>query len=458
MDIKNSENLAIGQGMGSGIAYINQLRADELLANLNKQDINLNNALHELQQVRDTVANLKGNEKTIHGLYAEYVEVGFNNADNLVLGKPPTHLKEPDIHSPIDYYKNGQPIQSKFINGPDIENSLTSRYGIEGHLQKYPDFLKNGGKYQVPKDQYEKTIELLSKPSSQLSRTEYTTVQKIRDFEKANNVKFKKVIEPSVVEYKDVQRGKIENTIDKEETNLRNISEDRNEQFRLKARPSLTQAAQVTAISAAIEGTLSFALSVSGKFRQGKKIGDFTEDDWKDIFKNTSIGTVRGGARGASVYALTNLAKINAPVAVALVTVTFGAVGQTIKFAKGEITQKEYIDNLQRLATETVVSGVGAAIGQAVIPIPVVGALVGSLVGSAILGSIQKVADRHLDDALFYRDIERAYYSMTEIVEDSNRTFEQALVILERQHEDFAQKRQQDIKGSDKINKLIDNI
>ena len=41
------------QGIGSFVSEINQMRADELLHNLNVQDVNLENALQELQNVRN---------------------------------------------------------------------------------------------------------------------------------------------------------------------------------------------------------------------------------------------------------------------------------------------------------------------------------------------------------------------------------------------------------------------
>ena len=92
-----------------------------------------------------------------------------------------------------------------------IQTLTNKQSGIAGHLLKYPDFLKDGGIYQVPKDQYEHAINILSKPTSELSKADCNTVQSIRDFEKANNVKFGDVVKPSVVKYGEVQRNVIDN-------------------------------------------------------------------------------------------------------------------------------------------------------------------------------------------------------------------------------------------------------
>jgi hypothetical protein len=354
--------------------------------------------------------------------------------------------------------KGDTPIQSKFIQGTDIRNCLTKDSGIKGHLEKYPDFLKNGGKYHIPKNQYEETVKLMAKPPSQLTSSELNTINKIREFEAVNNVSFEDVIEPSVVDYSEVQLGKIADTIENEEVNIDKIDDAERAKYQMQARPSIKQAAKVAVVSAAIEGVMSFGATVYEKFSQGKKLNEFTDEDWKEIFKNTGVGTVRGGARGASIYALTNLTKVGAPAAAAIVTFTFGAMSQTIKFAKGEIDQGEYIDGLQRLAGETTFSAIGAVVGQTVIPIPVVGAIVGSLVSTAVLGSIQKAAGDHLQDAMFLTAVEKAYYGTVNDMLNASEVFEKALCTLDMQQRDFNHKRKIAGQLNDNLDKLLEEI
>ena len=146
--MNNTTTNAIGHVIGAGVSYINQLRADQLLANLNKQDINLENALSELNQLRNIVAGkLQGSEKSVHGIIAEHTQVHFSNARAHVIGKDATYFKEPDLSSPIDYWNGDTRIQSKFIGGVNldglqtIKQTLTNKQsGIAGHLLKYPDF------------------------------------------------------------------------------------------------------------------------------------------------------------------------------------------------------------------------------------------------------------------------------------------------------------------------------
>lgn len=113
-------------------------------------------------------------------------------------------------------------------------------------------------------------------------------------------------IEPSQLEYDQVQRGTIAETMRSEEASIR--SED--EKIRAKAyeesKPSLGQAAQVTLASAVIEGAGTFVTLTAQKMREGKSIREFTQEDWQDIAKGTGGGFAKGGVRGATIYALTN--------------------------------------------------------------------------------------------------------------------------------------------------------
>lgn len=464
--MNNTAKNAIGHGIGSGVEYINQLRSDQLLANLSNQDANLEKAINELNQLRSIISGkLQGSDRTVHGIIAEHTQVNFNNARAYVVGKEATYFKELDLASPVDYWNGDTPIQSKFLGGATadglqtIKNTLTNKqYGIVAHLEKYPNFLRNGGIYEVPKDQYEYAINLLSKPTSELSKADYNTVQSIREFEKINNVNFEDVVKPSVVKYNDVQKNVINNTIDNEEANILKTDELKRQEMSLQAKATFKQGAQTAAISAAVEGTIAFGVTVLIKFKQGKKIGDFTEDDWKEIFMNTADGTLKGGVRGASVYALTNLTKANAAVATSLVTITIGAISLTAKFAKSEITSKEYLDGLQQLSVETGVTAATAAIGQALIPVPVVGALVGSLVGSAILGEIQKTTAMYLQESQFLVDIEKTYAIVTEEIYDSTQVFIKTINSMAIQHDVFIQQQTSDKQLTNKLNTLYNSI
>ncbi|MCL1859257.1 MAG: hypothetical protein FWF92_08495 [Oscillospiraceae bacterium] len=462
-------NQSINQGVGDIAREVNQLRADELLHNLIKQDINLENALQELQNVRDVVAqpkNLQGSIKTKHGIIAEHAEIGFNNADNLVVGKEATYVKESNLASPIDYYQNEQPIQSKFV-----QKSL-SIDSINEHLAKYPDFLSSqGGSYNIPRDYYEKIQEwrnlspreLNNLPASEGGDVARNVVKKIEELEKVNNVKFDDVVKPSQTAYDEVQLEKIENTIDNKEQQVNETDKAERDKYELKARATLKEGLKVAGIAATIDGVLSFGMTVMSKFKQGKKLSEFNNDDWLDIFKETGIGVARGGITGGGIYALTNAAGMAAPLAAGIITATFGLIKQAIHLGKGKINTDDFIYNVQQLATDTAVSGIGAAVGQVMIPIPVVGAVIGSIIANKVLGTIREnffggSYYNLVNRAKYQNELSATYNLLTNSMERSQQTFETMIQTYVSQTQQFQQFQQQDIMNQNKLKDLSERI
>ena len=101
-----------------------------------------------------------------------------------------------------------------------------------------------------------------------------------------------------------------------------------------------------------------------------------------EIAKESGIGTLKGGARGVTIYALTNYTATPAAVANALFTASFGIASEANKYRNGEISQEEFLWNAEVLCVEVSVSALSSAIGQAVIPIPVLGAVIGNVAGT----------------------------------------------------------------------------
>ena len=60
--------------------------------------------------------------------------------------------------------RDGIDIQQKFV---EKFFSLTENNGVLKHFRDYADFLKKGGKYQIPKDFYEIVIKLWEMPQEE---------------------------------------------------------------------------------------------------------------------------------------------------------------------------------------------------------------------------------------------------------------------------------------------------
>ena len=172
------------QAIASWITYLNQARLDELIEKLRQQDINLEAAMKELNEIKKFLgdpARILGNPLTKHGEIAEHMQVNIANARRIIQGLSKDHtLQGVGRTAPEDYLRNGQQVQSKFYNS--LRNTFFGKHALLEHMETYPDFIKNGGSYDIPKDQYDKLIELLDmykKNPSQLSTSDYYLAKKL---------------------------------------------------------------------------------------------------------------------------------------------------------------------------------------------------------------------------------------------------------------------------------------
>ena len=142
------------------------------------------------------------------------------------------------------------------------------------------------------------------------------------------------------------------------------------------------------------------ALTVSGirnivSVMQGEKdIGDAIIDVAKDGGQAAATGYVVGGTSTIITRYLSTsssdlikaLSEANVPAKVISAVAIAG--GTVCKYLNGEITTQECILALGENAVNFAAASYGMAVGQALIPIPVVGAAVGALVGSILTGEL----------------------------------------------------------------------
>ena len=106
------------QATAAWINLLNQKRIDELVRALFEQDINLEQALAELQKMKANIQKLiesnRGGDKGIHGFIAEAAEVGIENAKKLIEGLNAS-CKWLNDNGPADFQRDGIDIQQKFV-------------------------------------------------------------------------------------------------------------------------------------------------------------------------------------------------------------------------------------------------------------------------------------------------------------------------------------------------------
>jgi hypothetical protein len=206
------------------------------------------------------------------------------------------------------------------------------------------------------------------------------------------------------VTYSDVQVNVAPATLNNEQQNLDNENEKLKDKIIDGHKPSLQGAAQAALVGGAVAGSLSLATGLYAKYKAGKNVfrGDFTAADWQEVGIDTVQGTAGGAVAAGSIYLMTNYAGMAAPFAAAVVSAAKGICSLSDDYRKGDITFEEFTDLSMIVCAESAIVGVFTAVGQTLIPIPVLGAVIGSLAGKMVAefttGKNDEVAQRLRDD------------------------------------------------------------
>lgn len=438
MDITMKRNKTVSltqeQAIASWAEHLNSIRANALIDKLARQDHNIEEALKELQKVKEflsTPNHILGSPLTKHGEVAEQMQVRFSNAESLVEGKQPAYSFDGVPRTDMtDYLKNGEFIQAKFCNG--IKSTFDH---IRAHLDDYPNFLREGGSYEIPKDQHAQIIDILRRGDtarSTLRKTEWgneeTLYKTIKEWERIKGVRFEQVVKPAKVDYDAVQLNNAENTIGKEEKTIKDTDKRIRDEATHAARPTFQEGLKVTGISAALEGGLSFVLGVYRKRKKGIRLKEYSKEDWKDVGIDTLKGTVKGAIRGSAVYVLSNFTPVPAPIASALVTATLGVVAQSRKLQKGDITPEEFIDISEAMCLDVSVSALASLLGSYLIPVPILGSIVGNITGMFML-NISRVYLSAVEEKLIRQYLKEAEIEISAMDDD----YRKAVTVIDKE-------------------------
>ena len=441
---KNTIKSTQEQAVASWIEHLRDLRIADCIEKLEIQDGNFEEALKELEKLKksiydEVIQKNRGGLKGMHGFIGERAQVSIENARNILNGVEKEYFLIDD-NGAIDYLRNSTPIQQKCVQ---LNKGLNA---IKEHLNDYPNFLKNGGKYQIPKDYHEKIKELLSlspekadelkkqlselkaidpnSPQYQELAADYNLWKRLLRFFQDSEIT-PNDIEPMVVDYADIQVNAIDNTIEKEAQNLNNWNENLKDIIEDDHKPTFAEGAKATIASAAIEGGVTFALAMTQKLRDGKKLNEFTAEDWKDVGIDTGKSAFKGGVRGATVYMLTNYTVTPANVASALVTATFGMLSQANEFRKGNIDAEEFLINSEVVCLDVTISAVSSLLGQELIPIPVLGAVIGNAVGTFMYGIAKEYGLKKEQEC-----IERYRFEINQLNEKLDKQYRELVELL----------------------------
>lgn len=413
MDGMKSHTPVGDQLIGSAVNALNQARIDDEIFTLSRQDIAYELACKEMLKPRDFVAspgNILGSMSTKHGEIAEQVEVAVRNSEQAIEER----LQDASTFratfegvgrtAPQDYLIDGMDVQSKFINGTN--NNLVH---VLKHMETYPNFGKDGSFYHIPKDTWQEIQDVLDgKPVEGLKSTTIEAIKaKVAEIERQTQRPFADVVRPGVSDYKDVQLGKIDETLDKHDQELAKQNDAKRAEIIDDHQPSLAEGMRATAMGAAVGGAFALGTGIYRKYRDGKNIfrGDFDAQDWQDVGLDSLKGAAVGGISAGAIYTLTNYASMGAPFASALVTATKGVASLAHSYQRGEIGLDEFTDLGLIVCAESAIVGAMTVAGQALIPVPVLGALIGSISGKFMVtvaksldGKARQVLQARMDE------------------------------------------------------------
>ncbi len=376
-----------------------------LYASANREHLSVLDRLEEISKRKINPNYIKQNINQQAGYSAEIKEQAHVNANNILAKKGervwqyddlssgqkpqvkklfPNYATPSKNHELVDYIsvdEKGNIVpstltQSKFVGKNGVEC-------FEKFLSKdYEKYLKNGMKMEIPKDFF-------------------------GDFQKEANTKIKS-LESRIAKQKsfgDFQKAaKLEEKLQKCKTikaHTRPASITKKEAIEARLNPKLSTAKDVANLShqagmnaaqtgALIGGGVSLVTNIYECVANGK--------DPIKALKHTTIATLKGGALSyGSAFASSSLGGLMQSSANKIIqslgkgslpAMFVGAcvANATIlgRYLSGKIDGKELLKQLGKANTTLVSSGAMAFAGQALIPIPVVGALVGGFVGAIL--------------------------------------------------------------------------
>ena len=415
-------------------AYYNRYRVQSICAidQVNRYGSGVNE-LFRMRDGLDKVYHSKVNPlyedqniKQQSGFSAEIQEVGRRRAEEAIRGETPSTVRTDDIgrvNDPVvditrlDANGNVIPdanIQMKFI-GDSAGEAVSKMLGK--NFQKYYDA---DVKMMVPKDYFDgMKADLAQRRGALTEQLEHLT--KTGKTEEAAKIQAK------------LDRV---NALDK---NLARSSLTRDEAIFARKHPNWAAAKDIGTTSvragldaaktgAVIAGSVAIVTHAMAYWRGEKDLKTAACDALKD----TGTGALMSFATGASGAAIKGalqhagcetLANSALPAMVAVGTFEMGK--SFTRYWKGEITGEQCLEEVAEKSVSLTASMVGASIGQACIPVPVLGALIGSMVAQAIAtGAYHAIREYVADDTEMRLRFEAAYQDVIDQLREERRRIE----------------------------------
>lgn len=336
------------------ITLINERRTAILNKNLTAISRDYEKSILELNigvnSINHLIKSNRGGKNGMHGFIGERAQVYLTNSMTLVRGEG-AHYSLIDDNGPTDYLRDNTMIQQKAC----LAGGNFGLNQIETHANHYSFFVNSGGIYQIPKDFYERCLDLSCTPEEKARmflKEEYRKWLNVQSFNQNNK---DIVIEPMNFRYDEIQVNTIDNTIQRVKSENKNVYLSRKNDALYKYRPTFNECLKASSVSALIEGIMNGCICLYDKLKE-KNISDMSTEDVNDITLSTIKGVGIGAMRSSTIYIITNTTKISAPTASAAISATCNIAKETKKVANGTITNEKYAENIAWACTDFAVS------------------------------------------------------------------------------------------------------
>lgn len=195
--------------------------------------------------------------------------------------------------------------------------------------------------------------------------------------------------------------------LDKIKKNLKDSGITNTEALEARLNPKLSVAKDITKVAhragleqaktgALIGGSISLIKNLVGvckgeitPIEAGKKLAIDTGVGVATAYSTAFAGSViKGTLQNAKRESLRSISKTNVPGVVVTSTLEIGK--SLLRYTKGEITGLECLEELGEKGTSNLSAAMFAVVGQALLPIPVVGGMVGSFIGYTLSSVLYK--------------------------------------------------------------------
>lgn len=353
------------------------------------------------------------------GWSAEVADTANTNSGKIINGDTTRKIRYDDLpntpsnnplydHVTIDAKGNiiaGSGTQMKVLGSSKMDpNGVGNAERALDALQskKFQKYIDNNVKIEVPKDEYPQTIKLADEKIVSLEN----------QLEKAKAAGNKDVV------------FKLEKKIDnlnKLKKNTAPMSITRKDINLAQEHPALYTAKKVIDVShnaglqaaknaAIVGGGISLVKNLVSMYKSDIEVSDGVKNSVKDMAKSAVTGYITGFVGSALKGAMQNskskyissLSKTN--IAATIVSATITVTKTLARYFNGEINGLECMEALGEQGTGMIASAMFAAIGQAAIPIPVIGGLIGGMIGYVLSSASYGILTSSLREAKLARE------------------------------------------------------